>query len=54
MERKHFLKNGLAAPGLAAIAPLAKACKKETNVIDTGSGSAVVPHLAPVRYLQRA
>lgn len=28
MERKHFLKNGLAALGLVAIAPLA--CKKET------------------------
>jgi hypothetical protein len=28
MERKHFLKNGLAALGLAAIAPLANACKK--------------------------
>jgi hypothetical protein len=31
MERKLFLKNGLAALGLAAIAPLANACKKETN-----------------------
>lgn len=48
MERKHFLKNGLAALGLAAIAPLANACKKETDVTDTdtdtssGSGSCTV------------
>jgi len=35
MERKHFLKNGLAALGLAAIAPLANACKKETDSTDT-------------------
>jgi protocatechuate 3,4-dioxygenase beta subunit len=41
MERKHFLKNGLAALGLAAIAPLANACKKETNTTDgdTTSGT---------------
>ncbi len=43
MERKHFLKNGLAALGLAAIAPLANACKKETDATttdtDTSSGS---------------
>lgn len=41
MERKHFLKNGLAALGLAAIAPLAGACKKETNNTtgDTSSGT---------------
>lgn len=41
MERKHFLKNGLAALGLAAIAPLANACKKETtdSTGDTSSGT---------------
>lgn len=43
MERKHFLKNGLAALGLATIAPLASACKKETDATatdtDTSSGS---------------
>lgn len=43
MERKHFLKNGLAALGLAAIAPLASACKKNTDTTttdgDTTSGS---------------
>jgi protocatechuate 3,4-dioxygenase beta subunit len=45
MERKHFLKNGLAALGLAAIAPLANACKKETDATadtETGSGSCSV------------
>lgn len=31
MERKLFLKNGLAALGLAAIVPLANACKKDTS-----------------------
>jgi len=31
MERKLFLKNGLAALGLAAIIPLANACKKDTS-----------------------
>jgi protocatechuate 3,4-dioxygenase beta subunit len=41
MERKHFLKNGLAALGLVAIVPLA--CKKDTSGstdtdTDTGSG----------------
>jgi protocatechuate 3,4-dioxygenase beta subunit len=39
MERKHFLKNGLAALGLVAIAPLA--CKKDTSGstdTDTGTG----------------
>jgi len=41
MERKHFLKNGLAALGLVAIVPLA--CKKETagstdTDTDTGTG----------------
>ena len=35
MERKHFLKNGLAALGLAAIMPLANACKKDTSGSDT-------------------
>ncbi|THU39175.1 intradiol ring-cleavage dioxygenase [Niastella caeni] len=35
MERKLFLKNGLAALGLAAIAPLANACKKDTSGSDT-------------------
>jgi protocatechuate 3,4-dioxygenase beta subunit len=44
MERKHFLKNGLAALGIAAIAPLANACKKETDATtdtdtDTGTSS---------------
>ena len=49
MERKLFLKNGLAALGLAAIAPLANACKKDTagstsdgdttSGTETGSGS---------------
>ena len=40
MERKHFLKNGLAALGLVAIAPLASSCKKDTDAIaDTGSTS---------------
>jgi protocatechuate 3,4-dioxygenase beta subunit len=42
MERKLFLKNGLAALGLAAIAPLANACKKDTSGssdTDTTSGS---------------
>lgn len=42
MERKHFLKNGLAALGLAAIVPLANACKKDTSGstdTDTTSGT---------------
>lgn len=41
MERKLFLKNGLAALGLAAIAPLANACKKDTSgsAADTDSSS---------------
>jgi len=34
MERKLFLRNGLAALGIAAIAPLANSCKK-----DSGSSS---------------
>jgi protocatechuate 3,4-dioxygenase beta subunit len=37
MERKHFLKNGLAALGLVAVAPLMKACKKEDATSTTGS-----------------
>lgn len=37
MERKHFLRNGLAALGMVAIAPLA--CKKETGSTDDSSGS---------------
>lgn len=37
MERKHFLKNGLAALGMVAIVPLA--CKKETSGSDNSSGS---------------
>jgi protocatechuate 3,4-dioxygenase beta subunit len=36
MERKHFLRNGLAALGVVAVAPLANSCKKDTS---TGSGS---------------
>jgi len=39
MERKLFLKNGLAALGLAAIAPLANACKKDTSDSTTDSSS---------------
>ena len=39
MERKHFLKNGLAALGLAAIAPLANACKKDTSDSSSDSSS---------------
>lgn len=47
MERKHFLKNGLAALGLAAIAPLANACKKDASGdadsdSSTSSGSCTV------------
>ncbi|BAV04235.1 Protocatechuate 3,4-dioxygenase beta subunit [Filimonas lacunae] len=37
MERKHFLKNGLAALGLAAIAPLA--CSKDGGTSASGSTS---------------
>jgi protocatechuate 3,4-dioxygenase beta subunit len=39
MERKLFLKNGLAALGLAAIAPLANACKKTTSDSSSASSS---------------
>ena len=37
MERKHFLKNGLAALGLVAIAPLAHSCKKDSDAVSTGT-----------------
>ncbi len=42
MERKLFLRNGLAALGLAAVVPLANACKKSSGSSTTttsGSGS---------------
>ncbi|GAA0525483.1 intradiol ring-cleavage dioxygenase [Chitinophaga japonensis] len=42
MERKLFLKNSLAALGLATIAPLMKACSKDDDVgtdTDTDTGS---------------
>jgi len=47
MERKLFLKNGLAALGIAFVAPLASACKKDSDtsadtgedVTNTGTGS---------------
>ncbi len=35
MERKNFLKGGLAALGFAAIAPLANSCKKDSDVTTT-------------------
>lgn len=35
MERKHFLKNSLAALGLAAIAPLANSCGKDSDATPT-------------------
>lgn len=38
MERKIFLKNTLAALGLAAIAPLASSCKKSDVVGSSSSG----------------
>ncbi|MCK7556061.1 intradiol ring-cleavage dioxygenase [Chitinophaga sedimenti] len=37
MERVSFIKNSLAALGVAFVAPLANACKKDSN--DTGSSS---------------
>ena len=37
MERKHFLKRGLGILGLAAIAPLANSCSKDTEVISNAS-----------------
>ena len=40
MERKHFLKNGLAALGVVSVAPLVGSCKKDTDTgTGTGSGS---------------
>ena len=42
MERKLFLRNSLAALGLAAVVPLANACKKSsdsTTTTTSGSGS---------------
>jgi protocatechuate 3,4-dioxygenase beta subunit len=43
MERKLFLRNGLAALGIAAIAPLANSCKKDSgssgSSTSTSSGS---------------
>lgn len=39
MERKLFLKNGLAALGLAAIAPLAKSCTKDDATTTTTTGT---------------
>ena len=38
MERKHFLKNGLTALGLVAVAPLIKACKKTDTSSDGSTG----------------
>lgn len=41
MERKSFLKQSIAALGVAFVAPLASACKKDdaTNSVDEGTGS---------------
>lgn len=41
MERKNFLKKGMAALGVAFIAPLTNSCSKDTdsNGSDTGSGT---------------
>ncbi|RYY25497.1 MAG: intradiol ring-cleavage dioxygenase [Sphingobacteriaceae bacterium] len=39
MERKNFLKGGLAALGFAAIAPLASSCKKDTEITTTTNGT---------------
>lgn len=42
MERKHFLKNGLAFLGLTAIAPLASSCTKDSGLAGgaaSGSGT---------------
>lgn len=39
MERKSFLKGGLAALGLAVVAPLANSCKKDSVSSATGSTS---------------
>lgn len=47
MERKEFLKKGLAALGMAAVAPMVVSCKKETvdattDTTGTTSGSCTV------------
>jgi protocatechuate 3,4-dioxygenase beta subunit len=39
MERKFFLRNGLAALGVAAIVPLSNACKKSSGSSDSSSTS---------------
>ncbi|MEJ7680770.1 MAG: hypothetical protein WKG06_23545 [Segetibacter sp.] len=40
MERKDFLKNGMAALGITFVAPLLKACTKETvAATDTITGT---------------
>lgn len=39
MERKLFLKNGLAALGLATIVPLVNACSKGSDVTPTTTGT---------------
>src|SRR6266581_3921983 len=39
MERKAFLKGGIAALGVAFIAPLASSCKKESTTPSTSSSS---------------
>jgi len=39
MERKDFLKNGIAALGITFVAPLLKACSKETATTDPIKGS---------------
>ena len=54
MQRKDFLKNGIAALGVAFVAPLLTACKKETDVAGTAatttcSGSTQAPALLRVR-----
>lgn len=38
MERKHFLKSGLAFLGLAALAPLASSCAKEDVLLTDETG----------------
>lgn len=38
MQRKHFLRNGIAALGVAFVAPLAS-CKKDLDGTDSGSSS---------------
>src|SRR4051794_35541879 len=39
MERKAFLKGGIAALGVAFVAPLASSCKKESTTPSTSSTS---------------